>query len=136
MPPSLRSRLRSSTRLFLSVVIQQRQSLTAVLARSASNRTGLLAATDSMTAFIPLRDIVSEDRLQELLAIFDKEANVTGLSALQRRQYEIQREWFANGDVPAVELILWSKGLLNLQEGESYAVMLGGLMVSRCVAFH
>ena len=57
---------------------------------------------------------------------------MTGLSALQRRQYEIQREWFANGDVPAVELILWSKGLLNLQEGESYAVMLGGLMVSRC----
>ncbi|KAM5543814.1 hypothetical protein V8D89_002431 [Ganoderma adspersum] len=97
-------------------------------AQYVSNRTGLLAATDSMTAFIPLKDIVSKERLQELLAIFDREANATGLSALQRRQYKIQREWFANGDVPAVELILWSKGLLNLQQGESYAVMLGGLM--------
>ncbi|KAI1787181.1 alcohol oxidase [Ganoderma leucocontextum] len=97
-------------------------------AQYAANHTGLLAATDSMTAFIPLQDIVSQDRLQELLGIFDKEANVTGLSRLQQRQYEVQREWFANGNVPAVELILWSKGLFGLEEGESYAVMLGGIM--------
>ena len=96
---------------------------------SASNRTGLLAATDSLTAFIPLQDIVSEDRFQELLGIFEKEANATGLSDVQQQQYKFQQEWLARRDVPAVELILWSKGFLGVKEGESYATMLGGLMV-------
>lgn len=88
-----------------------------------------------MTAFIPLQDIVSKDRLQELLSIFDKEAKVAGLSGLQRQQYRTQREWFANGNIPAVELILWSKGLMGLKQGESYAVMLGGIMVSYSPTF-
>ena len=73
---------------------------------------------------------MSQDRLKELLSIFDQEANAKGLSGLQRHQYALQREWFARRNVPAVELILWSKGLLNVEQGESYAVMLGGLMVS------
>ena len=75
---------------------------------------------------------MSHDRLKELLSIFDQEANAKGLSGLQRQQYALQREWFAQGNVPAVELILWSKGFLNVEQGESYAVMLGGLMVSDC----
>lgn len=98
--------------------------------RSAKNRTGVLAATDSLTAFIPLQDIVSKDRFQELMGIFDENANATGLSEFQKQQYNVQREWLTRGDVPAVELILWSKGLVDVKEGESYAVMLGGVMVS------
>lgn len=101
---------------------------------SAKNRSGLLAATDSLTAFVPLRTIVSKERLQELLGIFDKEANATGLPEVQKRQYEFQREWLTSSDISAVELILWSKGLSEVKKGESYAVMLGGLMVG-CYAF-
>lgn len=97
---------------------------------SAKNRTGLLAATDSLTTFIPLQDIVSQDRFQELLGLFDEEANATGLFGLQKQQYKFQRKWLAGRDVPAVELILCSKGLLEVKEGESYATMLGGLTVS------
>ncbi|TBU28075.1 alcohol oxidase [Dichomitus squalens] len=97
-------------------------------AQYAADHTGLLAATDSLTAFLTLQDIVSQDRLQELLSIFDQEASAPGLSGLQQQQYALQREWFAQGNVPAVELILWSKGLINVEQGESYAVILGGLM--------
>ena len=131
MPPSLRNRLRSSASLTLW--LYDDYSLWFVF--SAANHTGLLAATNSLTAFIPLRDIVSHDRLEQLLSIFDRETSVPGLSGLQRRQYELQREWLMNGKVPSVELILWSKGLAGLKEGESYAAMLGGIMVSCCAAF-
>ena len=86
----------------------------------------MLAATDSTVALMPLSDISSPARVQELLGLLEKEA---GTCALERKQSQFAREWFQSGEVPFVELIQWSKGVLGPEAGASYVAMLGGIVV-------
>ncbi|KAI0644091.1 alcohol oxidase [Trametes meyenii] len=92
------------------------------------NRTGLLADTDSLVAFLPLQDFVGPNRLKLLLNTFDDDSRIGRVTSLQRHQYEVQREWLARDHVAAVELIQWSKGFIHPEDGASYVVLLGGIV--------
>ncbi|KAI0644068.1 alcohol oxidase [Trametes meyenii] len=97
-------------------------------AQYAKNHTGLLADTNNAVAFIPVQSFVNDTRLQTLLDTFDADAAADGVSDFEKAQFKVQREWIADGNVAAVELIQWSKGLLNLENGASYVVVLGGIL--------
>ncbi|KAI0704543.1 alcohol oxidase [Earliella scabrosa] len=91
----------------------------------SKNRTGLLAAIDSTMAFLPMKNVVSQQRLQELLHIFDRESRTTGI---HNQQSQLERRWLESGQVPWVELIHWSKGTINPVQGENYVDLLGGIV--------
>ncbi|KAI9066188.1 GMC oxidoreductase [Trametes sanguinea] len=88
---------------------------------------GLMAATDSLIAFLTLNEVVSSAEAKDLLEIFDKEAAVAS-SPLTKLQNTFRREWFANSNAAVVELIQWTKGIINPAANESYAVILGGIV--------
>lgn len=80
-----------------------------------------------MVALLRLHDIVSPDRVQELQQMLAQDAPNSGL---QRAQRQLAQKWFAHSGVPFVELIQWSKGIVNPAPGNSYVTMLGGIVVS------
>ncbi|KAI0325566.1 alcohol oxidase [Cubamyces sp. BRFM 1775] len=90
-------------------------------------RGGLLAATDSLLAFLTLGDIVSSSEMATLLSIFDKEAAET-TSPLTKLQNRFRREYFADGSAAALELIEWVRGLVDPAPGKSYVSVIGGMV--------
>lgn len=90
----------------------------------------MLADTDNTAAFIPLQHLVPRNRSRELLKLFDRQLSAPGLTELHRQQYTIARKWLAEGSTATVEILEWSKGFVSPVQGESYAFVLGGIMVS------
>ena len=86
--------------------------------------------TDSTLVFMSPQQVVKDDRLSGLQALFDSYTNSEELSPLQKLQYKILSEWFKSGKVPFAEIVQWSGGLISPAEGESYVLFLGGLLVS------
>lgn len=97
---------------------------------SDANQTGLLTATDSTLAFLPLAKIVDSSRLETLLDQFNQETQQAGQIPIQKVQEPFMREWFQEDRVASLEFIQWSKGLINPAPNTSYTDMLGGLLVS------
>lgn len=52
------------------------------------------------------------------------------ITALQKQQYETQLSWLENSNVPEVEIILNSQGLINPVDNQNYMAQLSGLLVS------
>ncbi|KAG5725377.1 Choline dehydrogenase [Termitomyces sp. T112] len=73
-------------------------------------RSGMLAASNSMVAFLPIQSYANESEIQSLLSRLDASTR-TPRSALQSAQYAIQRDWLRTGSVPATELLLFSGSL-------------------------
>ena len=97
---------------------------------SNASRTGILAATDSSLAFLPLKNFVKNARSQSIVAVFDEVPSQMRLSSIQRLQYSIQRNWLTRDAAPLIEIILFSKGLIAPSANQSYITLLGGIQVS------
>lgn len=69
-------------------------------------------------------------RLNELLDIFDKESSDASVTPLERLQSKFMRSWFQENNVATVELLQWSRGIINPVANKSYVSMLGGILVS------
>ncbi|KAI9066178.1 GMC oxidoreductase [Trametes sanguinea] len=93
----------------------------------AKTRTGLMAATDSLIAFLTLQNIATPAELDSLLATFDKEAAET-TSPLTKLQNSIRRDWFAKGETGAIEILQWTRGLFDPAANQSYVALLGGIV--------
>ncbi|TFK86285.1 GMC oxidoreductase [Polyporus arcularius HHB13444] len=93
-----------------------------------STRGGLLAATDNAFTFLSLKGLVSEDRLHELLALFDLEDHTKSTGPLLRKQNALNRRWFTEDNVATVELIQLSRGIFNPTPNSSYVTIQGGIV--------
>lgn len=102
------------------------------VSHSHYNRTGLLAATDSSLTFLPLSAFLDEGDIDSIIEIFDQSVADKTRSPIQAAQYAIQRDWLISGDVPQIELIMWSRGFINPVANESYITVLAGGLV--CIA--
>ncbi|KAI0316480.1 GMC oxidoreductase-domain-containing protein, partial [Amylostereum chailletii] len=88
--------------------------------------TGLLAGTDSALTFLPFSAFLSAADTQAMLTAFDAFVASTSPSPLAAAQYAIHRSWLEDGNVPQVEVIMWSKGVIDVAANESYITVLGG----------
>ncbi|KAL5529815.1 hypothetical protein ACEPAG_5802 [Sanghuangporus baumii] len=93
-----------------------------------TTRGGMLAALDSLTGYFPLKLLLGEERTAEVLQAFDRDTSNVGDSSLEKLQYPIQRAWLEDSDVPYVELLQWSRGIMNVTTNKEYITMLGGIM--------
>lgn len=66
-----------------------------------------------------------------LLAAFDAQVSGCSLTPIQKLQYKIQRDWIVKGTVPMTESIMFSRGLIAPQAGQSYLTLLNGAQVTR-----
>lgn len=82
--------------------------------------------TDSSVSFLPLAQLVGEERLQELLAIFDSEMK-NMKTPLEKQRLSILRDWLMN-DVAVAEIILMTRPFAE-QTGVDSLTLLGGIMV-------
>ncbi len=72
---------------------------------------------------------MSEDRLHELLALFDLEDHTKSTGPLLRKQNALNRRWFTEDNVATVELIQLSRGIFNPTPNSSYVTIQGGIVV-------
>ena len=121
---------KSSKNCSKSVVLRLNFESSTQKAFSAESRTGLLATTDSLTAFLRLKDFLPQSATDRLLKIFDQETAQS--SGLRKLQDEHRRDWYSGDKVPTVELIQFTRGFIAPEPGASYVTLLGGIMVSRC----
>jgi hypothetical protein len=68
--------------------------------------------------------------LEKLEDSFSKCEEQGLLTPLQTMQYKIQTEWLRKAEVPTLETLLMSKGVVAPADGESYFFLLTGLQVS------
>ncbi|KAJ7643355.1 alcohol oxidase [Mycena polygramma] len=92
----------------------------------AANGTGWLAANDGALAFLPFQSTASTADQAALLAAFDSHVTSGPLTPLQKLQYQLQRQWITQGNVPMTETIMFSRGLISPEAGESYLTLLAG----------
>jgi hypothetical protein len=96
---------------------------------SNHNRTGWLAATDNLFAFLPLPSFANLSTIQKMsLAVNRNLANMT-LTPLQKVQYAIQESWFLDSSVPQTEIIILSKGLIAPASEQAYLSTLSSVQV-------
>ncbi|THH21250.1 hypothetical protein EW146_g259 [Bondarzewia mesenterica] len=100
-----------------------------------TTHSGVLAATDSALAFLPLDLFLDKEDVQSILNTFDEVVAESKPSPFQKMQYDVQREWIEQGTVPQVELIMWSHGVVAPAANKSYiTVFAGGLHINTSVA--
>ncbi|KAJ7146033.1 alcohol oxidase [Mycena epipterygia] len=92
----------------------------------ASNHTGWLAANDGALGFATFQQTASVADQASLLAAFDAQVSGCSLTPIQKLQYKIQRDWIVKGTVPMTESIMFSRGLIAPQAGQSYLTLLSG----------
>ncbi|KAG6895094.1 hypothetical protein C0992_003185 [Termitomyces sp. T32_za158] len=92
-------------------------------------RSGMLAASNSIVAFLPTQSYANNDEIESLLSAFDASIR-TPSSALQAAQYALQREWFRTGSVPAMELLLFSGSLGTTAGDERFITIAAAGLVS------
>ncbi|KAJ3743523.1 alcohol oxidase [Lentinula detonsa] len=89
-----------------------------------STRAGFMAASDSAISFLPFQ--ATTNNVDSLLQLFNQTVADSNASPLQLAQYDIQGGWIRDGTVPQMELILFSRGFVNLGPNTSYINILGG----------
>ncbi|KAG5350402.1 hypothetical protein C0989_011207 [Termitomyces sp. Mn162] len=92
-------------------------------------RSGMLAASNSMVAFLPIQSYANESEIQSLLSRLDASTR-TPRSALQSAQYAIQRDWLRTGSVPATELLLFSGSLGVTPEDQRFITIAAAGLVN------
>jgi hypothetical protein len=101
---------------------------------SNSTGGGWLAATSAALAFLPHSSVLDGLSSASLLNYFDASV-AQNATPLARAQYEIQRSWISEGQIPDVEIIQVPAGTLNATAGQNYMTLMSGLMVSNCSFF-
>ncbi|KAJ7083088.1 alcohol oxidase [Mycena belliarum] len=91
------------------------------------SRTGWMAATDSTTTFTSLREITEEPVFQAKIEAMTLATTKGAPNRLAAEQFSIQLDGLEKGNVPQMEFILFSRGLINVEEEESYFVLSSGL---------
>ena len=86
-----------------------------------------MAGTDSALTFLPL-GFLDENTVDSLISTFNDEVHNSKLTRFQEQQFTIQREWLEQGAVPQVELIMWSRALVNPGNASCITVFAGGLV--------
>ncbi|KAJ7499635.1 alcohol oxidase [Mycena latifolia] len=92
---------------------------------------GWMASIDSTAVFTSLSKIIDESalsaKIKETETAIAIEKNQGSLNELAGAQLSIQLDWLKHATVPQLEFILFSRGLVNPEPGESYFVMSAGL---------
>ncbi|KAA1478268.1 alcohol oxidase [Dentipellis sp. KUC8613] len=95
-------------------------------AQYSASHTGWLAASDSAFAYLPFGVFVNASDKSALISAFNASTQVAGTTPLQALQYEIQAGWLQEDDVPQVEVLVFSKGLISPADDQVYTTLLGG----------
>jgi hypothetical protein len=95
---------------------------------SNKNGTGVLASIDSLVTFLPFQSFVATQQQENLTQAVQQLLQQSNLTPLQRMQYSILQQWLMGIVVPQVEIVLFSKGLINPANGSSYMAMASGIM--------
>ncbi|KAJ7626272.1 alcohol oxidase [Mycena polygramma] len=92
---------------------------------------GWRASNDTTLVFTPLNKIMKEEALaaeiQNLEEDIEAKKSAGSLSELEAAQYAIQLDWLKQANVPHVEFVIFSRGLVNPQPGKSYFAVNTGL---------
>ncbi|KAK0460559.1 alcohol oxidase [Desarmillaria tabescens] len=92
----------------------------------AKTHGGMLASFNTALSFLPFSHFLDDEKAKSLVEAFDQVlSSRSETTALQAKQYAVQREWLAKGVVPQMELILFSNGFVNPEPGKSYITVLG-----------
>ncbi|EKM50915.1 uncharacterized protein PHACADRAFT_212832 [Phanerochaete carnosa HHB-10118-sp] len=94
----------------------------------AKNHTGLLTATDNTAAFVPLAKVVDAARLDDLLDIFDQSMQQGLQTGVQQQQAKFIRQWISEDSVGSVEIIGWSRGVIDPAANKSYVTLINALL--------
>ena len=81
---------------------------------SDRTRAGFLVNQDSTLTFVPLKQIVDDDRLQTLLGLFDQDSKKESTPSIQQMQDAFLSQWYRQSDVGTIELIQISEGLVRV----------------------
>ncbi len=83
-----------------------------------------------MLTFLSLQDLaLGTQGTASLVSAFDRSVALLKPSAIQRMQYDLQRQWLQDDEVPAIELILFSNSLGAPAANHSSIAILGAGMV-------
>ncbi|KAJ6478519.1 alcohol oxidase [Mycena vitilis] len=92
---------------------------------------GWRASNDTTLVFTPLNKIMKEEALATEIQDLEKDIEAKklagALSELEAAQYAIQLDWLKQANVPHVEFVIFSRGLVNPQPGKSYFAVNTGL---------
>ena len=96
------------------------------------NRTGFVTTSDSTLAFVPSNaPILPNQEVDSLISELKSVLQNNSLTSLQKKQYQTQLTWLEqSSNVPEIEIIAHSTGLVNLANNTNYMSMLVGLLVS------
>jgi len=92
------------------------------------NGTGFLASIDSLVSYVPFQSFVGTQQRQTLAQDVQQLLQQPSLTPLQKKQYPILQQWLKGTDVPQVEVIIFSKGLIDPADGSSYMTMASGIL--------
>ncbi|KAJ7083066.1 alcohol oxidase [Mycena belliarum] len=95
-------------------------------AKYNQNRTGFLAAVDSTLGFLPFQLYLNSTQIKSTLDRFDSVTRHTPKDSLEHVQHAIQRSWIRDGNVPQVEVILFTSGQFAPAPNTSYITILTG----------
>jgi len=90
------------------------------------SRGGLLAASNSILAFVPFPAFLDQSKIHSILNTFDQSVSRLNASPLQSKQYSIQRQWIEEGIVPQIELILFGSAFFAPVVNQSYITIIAG----------
>ncbi|KAF7330981.1 Alcohol oxidase [Mycena venus] len=91
--------------------------------------TGFLNTRGNNVVFLNSNDsIFPHSDVQDLIQKLEAALSGTGLTPIQRMQFQIQLEWLQDGSVPQAEFILNSNGMINPANDTKYMCILAGLM--------
>ncbi|KAG8833606.1 hypothetical protein FRC17_010358 [Serendipita sp. 399] len=81
---------------------------------------GVLASTINAVTFTSFQKTAENETVyQEMITGLDQWINSTGLTSLQRKQYEIQKRWINDGTVPGMEFVMIPSGGLTRTRPEN-----------------
>ncbi|KAG6839143.1 hypothetical protein C0991_005467, partial [Blastosporella zonata] len=98
---------------------------TAAWAEYTANRTGIYSASPATLGFFPLQTFPDAFNVTDLVTELDTEFAAANVSAIRKKQFEIQRRHLVEGEVAQVEVVFLPKGGLApsnypVEPGRSY----------------
>jgi len=100
---------------------------------SDTTKKGWYTLLDNITAFVPFKKLVDGPTFQSVItglrAKVDADVLASQVTAIQKKQYELQISWLERGDVPNIEVSAISRGLIQPEPGEVYFLLMSGQMV-------
>ncbi|KAG6852068.1 hypothetical protein C0991_003424 [Blastosporella zonata] len=90
-----------------------------------ANRTGIYSASSATLGFFPLQTFPDAFNVTDLITELDSEFAAANVSAIRKKQFEIQRRHLVEGEVAQVEVVFLPKGGLApsnypVEPGRSY----------------